>query len=181
MRNLSSKANAILDLAKTISSRLLSLACALPFAFALSQGSSCKEDNSNKPSANSSRTSVNSVEQQALKKKAASVPEGVWGGIHIHMQVTDQGADIEYDCAHGKISGPLRLDSRGRFRTSGIHVMEHAGPIRMEETLAEQPASYMGNVGGKTMTLEVTLTANSEHVGTFTLTQGSEGRIRKCG
>lgn len=171
----------VLVLVKMTGSKLL-LASLLALATALlSQGSSCKEDNSNKPLANSSRTSANSVDQQASKQNAATVPEGVWGGDNIRMQVTDQGADIEYDCAHGRISGPLRLDSRGRFRTTGTYVREHAGPIRMGETVDEQPASYVGNVDGKTMTLEATLTANSENIGTFTLIQGSEGRIRKCG
>lgn len=170
-----------LGFANMTGSKLLSLACILPLAFAfLSQGSSCKE-NQSKQSGNSNRPSANQVESQANKPNGAVSPGGVWGGVHIRMQVTDQGAEIEYDCAHGRILEPLSLDSEGRFQAKGIHVLEGPGPVRLGVTPDEQPASFTGNVNGKTMTLKVTLTATSEHIGTFTLTQGSEGRIHKCG
>lgn len=97
------------------------------------------------------------------------------------MQVTDQGAEVEYDCAHGKILEPLSLDSAGRFKAKGIHVLDGPGPARQGVDPENQPANFSGDVKGKTMTLEVTLAGTSEPVGTFTLTQGSEGRLRKCG
>ena len=33
---------------------------------------------------------------------------GVWGGQHIRAEVTDRGADIEFDCAHGAIDQPWK-------------------------------------------------------------------------
>ncbi len=162
-------------------SKLLSMACALPLAFAyLSPGSSCKEKQSTQ-SGNSNRPSANQVKSQANKPNVTAIPEGVWGGVHVHMQITNQGADIEYDCAHGKILEPLTLDREGRFQAKGTHVLEGPGPIRQGATSDALPASFTGNVSGKIMTLKVMFSATSEQVGTFTLTQGSEGRIRKCG
>lgn len=96
------------------------------------------------------------------------------------MEVTGKGAAIEYDCAHGTISEPLRLDSEGRFQAKGTHVREHGGPIRNEETPVSHPANYSGKVHDKTMMLTVTLTDSSETIGTFALTQGSEGQLFKC-
>jgi hypothetical protein len=101
--------------------------------------------------------------------------------VGIHMQVTDQGADIEYDCAHGRILEPLRLNAEGHFQAKGTHVLEGPGPVHQDVTPEEQPAIFTGNVNGKTMTLKVTSTSTSENIGTFTLTEGSQGRIRKCG
>ena len=45
-----------------------------------------------------------------------AVPNGVWGGEHIRMEVNDSGADIEFDCARGSISQRLELDDKGRFK-----------------------------------------------------------------
>ncbi len=163
-------------------SKLLALACVLPLTFAfLSQGSSCKENQSKKQSDNSSGPSANQMKSPAISQKSATIPEGVWGGVHIRIEVTDQGADIEYDCAHGRILEPLRVNAEGRFEAKGTHARERPGPVREGTTPEEQPARFAGVVNGKTMTLKVTVTATSENIGTFTLTQGSEGVIRKCG
>jgi hypothetical protein len=167
---------------KMFGSKFLSLACILPLAFAfLSQGSSCKEDQAKKHKGDSNRPSANQVKSQATEQNGDAIPGGVWGGVGIHMQVTDKGADVEYDCAHGRILEPLRLNAEGRFQAKGTHVLEGPGPVRQDITPDEQPASFTGNVNGKTMTLKVTSTATSETIGTFTLNEGSQGRIRKCG
>jgi hypothetical protein len=163
-----------------IGSRLLSISFVIPLAFAcLSLENSCKEDKA-KPVIANSPTPIQ-VQSPPNKPMGAAVPLGVWGGVHIQMQVTDQGAEVEYDCAHGKILEPLSLDSAGRFQAKGIHVLDGPGPARQGVDPANQPANFSGDVKGKTMTLEVTLAGTSEPVGTFTLTQGSEGRLRKCG
>src|SRR5258708_33649930 len=43
------------------------------------------------------------------------VPNGSWGGEHIRLIVTDNGAVIEYDCPAGTVIGPLLLDVFGHF------------------------------------------------------------------
>ena len=162
-------------------SRLLLLACLLPFAFGfISQGSSCKDNQEKKQSVNSKLPSVNQVKEQS-KTISTGITEGVWGGVHIQIQATDRGADVEYDCAHGTISDPIKLNAEGRFRVSGTHSLDQPGPARQGVTSEARAATYSGSVNGKTMNLTVTLNATSEVIGTFTLTQGSEGIIRKCG
>ncbi len=96
------------------------------------------------------------------------------------MEVTGSGAAVEYDCAHGTISGPLTLDTEGRFQARGTHVPEHGGPVRDNENSAGRAADYSGSVSGKTMTLTVKLANSSETIGTFTLAFGSEGELVKC-
>ena len=163
-------------------SRLLLLACLLPFLFGfLLPRSSCKDSQDKKQSSNSKPPSVNQVKEQAKTDISNGIPEGVWGGVHIQMQTTAQGADIEYDCAHGTISEPIKLNAEGRFRINGTHSLDQPGPARQGVTSEARPATYSGSVNGKTMTLTVTLNATSEVIGTFTLTHGSEGIIRKCG
>jgi len=160
-----------MNTAKTMTkgSLFISLALVLPVAFALlAHQGSCKSN------------SKGQAGNQGNKQTRTAVPQGIWGGVHVRMEVGDKSTAIEYDCAHGMISEPLVLNSEGRFQARGTYVREHGGPVRQGETPASQPANYSGNVSGKSMTLMVTLTDSSESIGTFTLTQGSEGRIFKC-
>jgi hypothetical protein len=108
------------------------------------------------------------------------VSPGTWGGEHVRLEVTENGAEIEFDCAHGSAETPIRLDAQGRFAVGGAFVRETPGPIRVGFEPKARPASYWGAVHGKTMTLHVRLTDSDETVGTYTLELGSPGRIRKC-
>lgn len=113
-------------------------------------------------------------------KKTQSVPTGMWGGDHAHLDVAKGGAKIEFDCAHGTIDGPLVMSSDGRFDLKGVFVRERGGPVRQGQEAKSLPARYAGSVDRKTMTLSVTLTDTGQDVGTFTLTQGRAGHLTKC-
>jgi len=163
------------------STQFIWLGFSLPLALTLLlQGSSCKDDNSQKSKVNSTRPTANQVNPTPNEQGPTNVPEGLWGGAGIRLQVTKEGAEVEYDCAHGRISGPLSVDANGHFQASGTHVRERGGPIRLGESPPEQAASFTGDIRGQTMTLEVFLTAKSESIGKFTLTRGREARLRKC-
>jgi hypothetical protein len=105
--------------------------------------------------------------------------KGNWGGQHISMEITDAGAEIEYDCAHGRIAEKIVPDANGKFTAKGVHVRERPGPVREGEE-NEQAASYRGSINDDAMTLTVTLIKNNETVGTFTLMHGKSGRVFKC-
>jgi hypothetical protein len=108
------------------------------------------------------------------------VAAGTWGGTSIRLEVTAQGATIEYDCAHGTIDEPLVTDRDGRFTLAGTHVREHGGPIRQDEQPDRHPARYQGQLTGDTLRLTVMLTDLQQNVGTFTLMRGVTGRVFKC-
>jgi hypothetical protein len=109
-----------------------------------------------------------------------SVAAGTWGGDHAALEVIAGGGRIEYDCAHGEVGEPLRLDRDGGFDVTGTHTPGHGGPIREDEKLVSHPARYVGRVDGRRMTLTVTMTDTSETLGTFALTYGVPGRLMKC-
>src|SRR3979411_2412047 len=52
--------------------------------------------------------------------RTKGLPVGLWGGEHISMEVTGQGATVEYDCAHATIGQRIALDRRGRFDVPGV-------------------------------------------------------------
>lgn len=148
------------------------LLVSLPLMICLWQGSSCRSSNANANNPlNTNGMTTNSNQNRDLR--------GLWGGQHISMEVTAEGATINYDCAHGRIAEKIVPDRDGRFEAKGFHTAEHAGPVREDED-NERPAVYRGSIQDQTMTLEVELNQNKEKVGTFTLTHGSGGRLRKC-
>jgi hypothetical protein len=111
-------------------------------------------------------------------KHAKAVATGTWGGEHIFLEVSEKGAEVEFDCAHGQISQPLTLNQRGDFDVAGTFSPEHGGPVLKDEPASSNPASYSGHLLGDTMTL--TVTQGKEKIGTFTLTRGARPVLRKC-
>lgn len=140
------------------------------------QGSAC---HSTKANQNPARNGNHSMNSNRPPQQGSDV-KGTWGAQGISMEVSDSGAVISYDCAHGSISEKIVLDGQGHFSVRGHHMRERPGPTRADEDQTGQAASYRGSVSGETMTLTVTLSESNETVGTFTLTHGNSGRIRRC-
>ena len=107
------------------------------------------------------------------------VPRGEWGGDHISINVGEQSATVEYDCAHGEIHGPLSLDGEGKFQWRGTFTPERGGPIRAGESARAQDATYAGSIAGKTMTLTLKI-ADADDTETFTLEKDKPARLVKC-
>lgn len=150
--------------------QLTTILAALPLLMAISfQGDSC-----------------GSIKQRSVDTNNGAVQregrmtKGTWGGNHIAMEVTEEGAQIEYDCAHGTISEPLRIDSQGKFSAKGTHVRERGGPQRLGDEEKGEPVIYSGTTDGKTATVTVTSSVTDEVIGTFTLSLGKPSRIVKC-
>jgi hypothetical protein len=109
---------------------------------------------------------------------ADAVATGAWGGEHIVLKVSEKGADVEFDCAHGQVTQPITLDKRGDFDAAGTFTPEHGGPVRRDENTPSASARYSGHVDGDTMSLTVTL--GKETVGIYALIRGSRPRLTKC-
>ena len=128
------------------------------------------------------RASNPSRVQRRRRARRRRAPEallpGVWGGDHIRLEVTEGGATIEFDCAHGSADGKIPVDAAGRFSVAGTYYPEHGGPVREGEGSSGQPVRLTGRVGGSLMSL--TVTRGRTKIGTYTLTRDSDGRVFKC-
>lgn len=148
-------------------------------AFYIQNGScSTRPKNSTRnasPSAEANRSTAG--EEARLQNR--TVATGLWGGRGISLQVDHRGAQVEYDCAHGEITGPLSLNDRGEFEAAGKYVPETPGPTRVGAEY-EHMARYAGRVQGDRMTLTVTLADTQEKIGTFTLEHGRGPALVKC-
>jgi hypothetical protein len=78
------------------------------------------------------------------------VPATVWGGEHVEMQVTEGGAQLEFDCGTGAITEPLAADSQGHFSLKGTITPGQGGPTRQGETPQTIDATYAGDINGAT-------------------------------
>jgi hypothetical protein len=161
--------------------------CAVVVVAAIWQGSSCGSSTSkNTASANgnvnmaTANMNANMTNSGQPSQKERTLATGTWGGDHLNLESTADGATLEFDCGHGTIAGRLVVDENGRFSMKGRYVREHGGPTRQGEDQSGEPATYSGTSDGKTMTLTVTIDGTNEVIGTFTLTHGKMGRVRKC-
>ena len=107
------------------------------------------------------------------------IARGVWGGLHINLEVNANSAKVEFDCAHGAIEGPLVVDGNGKFELRGSFTAERGGPVRADETPESRPATYSGTIKGNTMTLTLKISGVDE-TETFTLERGKPGDLFKC-
>lgn len=115
-----------------------------------------------------------------MNPEVPEVVTGEWGGVHLGMVASESGAELEYDCAAGRIEEPILPDANGRFVAFGRHFPGHGGPIRIDETQEFRPARYEGRVQGMAMTLTVILTDTQETLGSFGMVRGASPHVLKC-
>jgi hypothetical protein len=95
------------------------------------------------------------------------------------MEVTDAGADIEFDCARGTISQHLAVDAQGRFKLQGSYKAETPAPAAADDGSSGIAATYSGALSGSSLRLEV-LIDGQDMPKTFDLMQGDQGHLAKC-
>ncbi len=105
---------------------------------------------------------------------------GEWGGEHLGLVASVEGAELEFDCATGEIASAIVPDGSGRFSVAGFHFPGHGGPIRDDEETVKLPARFDGTVRGDLMTITVTLPDWAMTLGPYTLLRGASPRVIKC-
>lgn len=104
----------------------------------------------------------------------------VWGGRGVTMRITAQGATLEFDCAHGNITQPIKPDAKGEFKASGTYTAERGGPVLKASPPRDVPAVYQGVIDGESMRLEIVVGDKDQSPPPLTLTRGTAGRLVKC-
>jgi hypothetical protein len=124
--------------------------------------------------------SCRSVQMATISQAQHIVAAGMWGGQNAQMDVAEDGARIRFSCARGLIERPITLDAEGRFSVQGTFAASGVGPAREDDPPKSRPAVYSGVVRDRAMTLTVAVADSKEEGGTFELTQGEPGHIRRC-
>ncbi|HVF67075.1 MAG TPA: hypothetical protein VM914_05410 [Pyrinomonadaceae bacterium] len=129
-------------------------------------------------SGTSKPSSVQRRRRSRRLRMADALLPGVWGGQHIRVDVTENGARVELDCAHASVEGKVYVDGSGRFSAAATYQREHGGPVREEEEARGERVMLSGRVGGSLMSL--TITRGRTRLGTYSLTRDREARVVKC-
>jgi len=108
----------------------------------------------------------------------AGAGPNVWGGQGAILEVTEAGADVEFDCAIGRIMGKLPLTSNGGFDLPGTFAPEGHGPTRKGKGPHESEVRYLGTIEGDQ--LHLTIRKGEQSLGSFVLRRGSRPPLRKC-
>jgi hypothetical protein len=140
-----------------------------------SSSSNASNSNSNDASVNKSKD----MNKSAIGQGNGSDDGETWGGEHVNLVMKSGGADLEFDCAHGKITAPVKPNAQGHFDLQGTFHRE-GGPVRLDGPTAGQPVRYVGQMNNDTITFQIHFTSPDETSESFTLTRGREGRLRKC-
>jgi hypothetical protein len=93
------------------------------------------------------------------------------------MVIKPGGGDLEFDCATGELTQELKPDTNGNFDVEGTFSRE-GGPTRQESQ--GRRVRYVGQIKQNSMTFQIHFDGSDQTSETFTLTRGSEGRLRKC-
>jgi hypothetical protein len=114
----------------------------------------------------------------AAGAKGSPIAAGDWGGDHISMVVTAEGADLEFDCGIGHIQTPLVTDASGQFKLKGTYRFDRPAAAGTDENAGSE-AIYTGKLKGDTLKLEMEIVGQPDHV-FFQLERGQQGRLTKC-
>lgn len=104
------------------------------------------------------------------------VPAGTWGGDNAGLLVRGDGAHGHIGCTLGEITGPIPLDTEGRFDISGVWNVD-AFPV---DRGILHPARLTGRANGRTLTVSVRLTDTGQVLGPVLLVFGREPRMENC-
>lgn len=104
---------------------------------------------------------------------------GEWGGDRARLKLSPNGGRIDYDCGSGTIKGPLRLDSKGRFKANGDHEDYSSGPVSGDKAPALRSTIYRGSLRGDTLTLVVQVSGQSE-LRTLNLVRNKRVKLIRC-
>jgi hypothetical protein len=121
----------------------------------------------------------NTVAARAPAKQTPAPLIGAWGGLGLSVVVTNAGAKLEFDCAHGTIGQPIWPNRLGRFTASGSYTAEKPGPVGPVPPPAQR-AGYSGQIRGNQMTLTATLVKSRRKIGPYTVTRGQPPHLVKC-
>ncbi|MEE9245674.1 MAG: hypothetical protein V3U63_05680 [Gemmatimonadota bacterium] len=103
-----------------------------------------------------------------------------FGGVGVLLLVREAGADLEFDCATGRIEEPMTFSAAGTFDVDGTFTPGTGGPVREDDPPIPEAARYMGVLRGDRLTLSAILVEDGTTIGPYELRRGEEPLLRRC-
>jgi hypothetical protein len=106
---------------------------------------------------------------------------GSWGGRGAELRVGEGAAEIEFNCALGRIDRPFEITSSGEFSLKGLYFPEPGGPGRAGDPESQGLAAiYSGQLQDSELLLSVRITKAGRVIGPFALYKSQEPELEKC-
>jgi hypothetical protein len=93
----------------------------------------------------------------APKVEKGPLLTGAWAGDHAALRTLDDGATVQNDCSHGKISGQIHLGPGGTFKAKGYYNAPLTGYRVSDIASRDHPADFTGKVSGDVLTLSISV------------------------
>lgn len=103
-----------------------------------------------------------------------------FGGVGVLLVVREAGADLDFDCATGRIKEPMTFFADGTFDVAGTFTPGTGGPVREDDPPIPEAARYMGVLRGDRLTLSAILVKDGTTIGPYELRRGEEPLLRRC-
>jgi hypothetical protein len=103
-----------------------------------------------------------------------------FGGVGVLLVVREVGADLEFDCATGRIEEPMTFSADGTFDVAGTFTPGTGGPVREDDPPIPEAARYMGVLRGDRLTLSAILVEDGTTIGPHELRRGEQPLLRRC-
>ncbi len=103
-----------------------------------------------------------------------------FGGVGVLLVVREAGADLDFDCATGRIEEPMTFSADGTFDVAGTFTPGMGGPVRDDDPPVPEAARYMGVLRGDRLTLSAILVEDGTTIGPYQLRRGEEPLLRRC-
>ncbi len=103
-----------------------------------------------------------------------------FGGVGVLLVVREAGADLEFDCAAGRIEEPMTFSADGTFDVDGTFTPGMGGPVREDDPPIPEAARYVGVLRGDRLTLSAILVEDGTTIGPYQLRRGEEPLLRRC-
>jgi hypothetical protein len=101
---------------------------------------------------------------------------GVFGGEHAQLTLDAQGGQLDFDCAAGTITEPLRLGADGLFALHGTYLQ--GSGVELPDPPKPVDAIYAGTLVGNTISLQIF--TPSGVLGPFRLIKNATATIFHC-
>jgi len=103
-----------------------------------------------------------------------------FGGLGVLLVVREAGADLDFDCATGRIEEPMTFSADGTFDVDGTFTPGTGGPVREDDPPIPEVARYMGVLRGDRLTLSAILVEDGTVIGPYELRRGEQPLLRRC-
>lgn len=108
---------------------------------------------------------------------APAILTGIWSGEGHSIRATSSQSIVQNQCDVGRITGPIKLDSNGRFAADGYFNTTTSG-IRLSDVAPnDRPARFIGVVKGNKLQLTIKVVGTTK---SYTLVRGVTLSFKRC-